>query len=203
MQISMLTYLAAWELNGGTAPGRSASGAHPSIVPAQTFATRDGYVSVFVGNDEIWRRLVGALSQPELRDDRFADGQGRYRNRGELVAVLESVFSEWSVADLVRVLRDHRVPCAPVNSVSDALEDPQVADRGMVVPVEHPGYGTYRVARGPIGLVPAPTTGAPVLGQDSKAILLDSGFSDAEVDDLIADGVVVQAGESSHTSNRE
>jgi hypothetical protein len=41
------------------------------------------------------------------------------------------------------------------------------------------------------------------LGQDSKAILLDSGFSDAEVDDLIADGVVVQAGESSHTSNRE
>ena len=67
VQISMLSYVAAWGLNGGSLPAREQSGAHPSIVPAQTFATRDGHVSVFVGNDEIWGRLVGVLAARAAR----------------------------------------------------------------------------------------------------------------------------------------
>ena len=129
VQISMLSYVAAWGLNGRSLPAREQSGAHPSIVPAQTFATRDGHVSVFVGNDEIWGRLVGVLSRPELRDERFADGKSRYRHRRELLPCLEALFSEWATADLVEALRERRVPCAPVNSVSAALEDPQVSAR--------------------------------------------------------------------------
>ena len=79
VQVSMLTYLAAWGLTAGYVPERFSGGAHPSLVPAQVFATADGWVSIFVGNDGLWAKLVAARR-------RRAPRRARARDRGRATA---------------------------------------------------------------------------------------------------------------------
>jgi crotonobetainyl-CoA:carnitine CoA-transferase CaiB-like acyl-CoA transferase len=198
VQVSMLTYLAAWQMNSGFIPGRTPSGSHPSIVPAQTFAAADGYLSIFVGNDQMWARFVTALDDPRVADATWLTAAGRYEHRAAVIACLQQILVQRPVAEWVERLTAHGVPGAPVNGVAEALTDPQVAARGLVATVvaggpagDGIGPREYRCVRGPLPTAaPAPTTGAPTLGQHTAEVLCELGYGPERLRELAEGGTV-------------
>jgi crotonobetainyl-CoA:carnitine CoA-transferase CaiB-like acyl-CoA transferase len=176
VQVSMLTYLAAWSLNEGFEPLRHGHGAHPSIVPAQTFATADGYLSLFVGNDPMWQRLVDTLGEPALADPAYTTLAGRSAHRETVLDVLARTFATNTSAHWDELLTRAAVPCGAVNDLATALADPQVAARGMLGTATHPDYAPYQHVRGPVpGLAGGDTRGAPLLGQHTGEVLDELG----------------------------
>ncbi|MBM3957964.1 MAG: CoA transferase [Gemmatimonadetes bacterium] len=171
--LAMLSYMATWSLNAGWEPVRTHLSAHQTIVPAQTFATKDGWLAVFPARERFYRELVGLMGLEHLAaDPRFAAFADRLENRDELLPVLEERFRQRSTAEWLDVLRG-RVPCAPVNSLREALNDEQVLARGLIVESNHPVYGRVRQVGCPIvteGAVTAPAPG-PALGQHTDEVL--------------------------------
>jgi crotonobetainyl-CoA:carnitine CoA-transferase CaiB-like acyl-CoA transferase len=172
--VSMLSYFAIWTLNRDWQPVRVADSGHQSLVPAQNFRTRDGWLVVFCNKEKFWHALTDAMELPEVaRDARFATFAERSAHRTALLPLLEARFAERTTADWLARLRG-RVPCAPVNTIAQALEDEQVRAREMIVEVKHPRLGTLREVASPVKTdgTPAPTR-APALGEHTEEILRD------------------------------
>ena len=171
--VSMLSYFAVWALNRDWQAERVADSGHQSLVPAQNFPTRDGWIVVFCNKDKFWQGLVEALGLPDLgRDARFATFADRLAHKDALLPMLRARFAERTTDDWLARLRG-RVPCAPVNTLAQALQDEQVRSRGMIIEVEHPALGTLREVASPIrtaGTSDAPAP-APWLGQHTDEIL--------------------------------
>ncbi len=189
--VSMLSYYAIWALNRDWQPRRVADSGHQSLVPAQNFATRDGFIVVFCNKPKFWDALVDALGLPEVgRDPRFATFADRLAHKDALVPVLAARFRERTTAEWLAHLRG-RVPCAPVNTVAQALEDEQVRAREMIIEVKHPELGTLREVASPVktpGAITAPTPG-PKLGQHTDEILRALlGYDPARIASLRASG---------------
>ncbi|MFI5375322.1 MAG: CaiB/BaiF CoA transferase family protein [Candidatus Rokuibacteriota bacterium] len=191
--VSMLSYFAVWTLNRDWIAERTRDSAHQTLVPAQNFPTRDGWIVVFCNKDKFWRDLVETLGVPELAEDaRFATFGNRFDHRETLLPLLRARFETRTTADWLDRLRG-RVPCAPVNDVRQALADPQVLARDMIVEVEHPEFGTLREVRSPVrteGEIRQPRR-APRLGEHTDSILRDVlGYSDGTIARLRSAGVI-------------
>jgi crotonobetainyl-CoA:carnitine CoA-transferase CaiB-like acyl-CoA transferase len=196
VQMSMLTYLAAWQLNAGYEGGRTPSASHPSIVPAQTFPSADGHVSIFVGNDTMWVRLCDVVGDPFLARPEFSENSGRLRHRDELVAHLTQCLSEQTTAHWVALLKSGGVPCAAVSSLSEALTEPHLRARGLVGSATHPQYGEYSYIGGPLpGMQQGDLLPAPLLGEHSRSVLSGLGFASAHIDDLLRAGTILDTTE--------
>ena len=171
--VSMLSYFAIWTLNRDWAPTRVADSGHQSLVPAQNFRTRDGWIVVFCNKEKFWRALVEALELPELADDaRFRSFADRRTHKDALVPILAARFAERTTGEWLARLRG-AVPCAPVNTLAQALEDEQVRARDMIIDVKHPRFGVLREVASPVktdGAVTSPAP-APALGQHTDDIL--------------------------------
>ncbi len=173
--VSMLSYFAIWSLNRGWAPRRVADSGHQTLVPAQNFQTRDGWMVVFCNKEKFWEALVDALELPELaRDPRFTSFTDRLANKEALLAGLKPRFLTRTTSEWLARLQG-RVPCAPVNSMGEALADEHVRQRGMIVEVEHPVFGRLREVGSPIRTAgaAAPRAPGPRLGEHTAAILRD------------------------------
>jgi crotonobetainyl-CoA:carnitine CoA-transferase CaiB-like acyl-CoA transferase len=195
VQVAMLANQAATFLATGIPPGRLGN-AHPSIVPYQAFATRDGYVLLAVGNDAQFARLCDVAGRPDLAaDPRFATNAGRVVNRDVLVPALEALLAARTSRSWIEALEAAGVPCGPVNDLAEVFEDPQVVHRGLRVELQHPVAGTVPVVRSPIRLSGTPVVhraAPPVLGQHSRQVLADLlGLEDGEIEALRASGAVV------------
>ena len=191
--ISMLTHMATHHLHTGDEPRRLPGGSHPSVVPSQTFPTADGWMMVMCMKDKFWSRLCELIERPALtRDPRYAGFAERLANRVALVEELSAVFRTRPTAAWIDRLRG-QVPCAPINSVSQALADPQVAHRQMVVTVDHPQLGPLREVGCPIKIddvEPRYLPGA-ALGADTAAILHEwLSCGDDEIEQLHRDGAI-------------
>ncbi len=172
--LHLLGYTGTMWLTNGEVPQPPGS-AHEYTVPWQAFAVSDGHIVVATRQEIFWRRLCDVLGDPVLAEDpRFADNPGRVAHRDALVPRLEALFKQRTVADWLQRLRAAEVPVAPVNNVDAAFAEPPVAERGMIVEVEHPDVGTVRLPGNPIkmsGETPRPSTPAPGLGQHTDAVL--------------------------------
>ena len=128
------------------------------------------------------------IGHPELAtDSRFANFSARRRNADELLAILDDVFALRPVAEWLSALRAAGVPCGPVNSVRDALSDPQTSARGMIIETEHPRFGTVRQVRSPVRVGHGDTSyrRAPARHEDAGHVLGDLLGYDAErIDEL-------------------
>jgi crotonobetainyl-CoA:carnitine CoA-transferase CaiB-like acyl-CoA transferase len=143
--ISLLNYPATWHMNGGFEPVRTRNSAHPSLVPFQNFQTADGWIVVGCAKEKFWQRLAETVGRPELSaDPRFATFAARAENRDELLPILEGIFRGRSSAEWLEALMTAGVPCGPVNSVAQALADPQTAARNMIIQTDHPQFGRIR-----------------------------------------------------------
>ncbi|HEU4370930.1 MAG TPA: CoA transferase [Methylomirabilota bacterium] len=171
--VSMLSYFAIWALNRDWQADRVADSGHQSLVPAQNFPTRDGWIVVFCNKEKFWQALVEALELPDVgRDARFATFAGRLAHKDALVPLLKARFARHTTAEWLARLQG-RVPCAPVNTLAQALEDEQVRARGMILEVKHPVLGVLREVASPVRTAGALTTPAPAprLGQHTSEIL--------------------------------
>ena len=190
--ISMLNYLAIWTLNRDWRPQRLPEGAHQSLVPSQSFQTRDGWIVIMCMKEKFWERLVERIGLASLRDDpRFRTFADRLANRDALRPLLRAAFLRRTTAEWLERLRGH-VPIAPVHSVEEALADEQVRAREMVVELPHPLFGPLREVGCPIkvgGVSPRYAPAAP-LGADTAALLEEVGVGPEELAGLRARGVV-------------
>ena len=189
--IAMLSYFASWTLNRDWEPARQENSSHQTLIPSQNFRTRDGWIVVFCAKEKFYESLVEAMGRPELATDpRFSNFAARLKNRDVLIPELEKEFARKDTSDWLEELRG-AVPCAPVNSVADALQDQQVLARKMILEVEHPEYGVIRQVASPIkmdGVIEHPTPG-PALGQHTDEVLTGLlGYSDERVSSLRANG---------------
>jgi crotonobetainyl-CoA:carnitine CoA-transferase CaiB-like acyl-CoA transferase len=191
--VSMLSYFAIWTLNREWQPERVADSGHQTLVPAQNFPTQDGWIVIFCNKDKFWQSLVEKMGLEELaRDPRFTSFADRLEHKAALVEILANRFRERTTAAWLELLRGH-VPCAPVNTVAQALEDEQVRARHMILEVEHPEWGTIREVASPVkteGAIrnPAP---APDLGQHTETILADIlGYGSQTIARLRAEGAI-------------
>jgi crotonobetainyl-CoA:carnitine CoA-transferase CaiB-like acyl-CoA transferase len=195
--VSMLSYFAIWALNRDWEPARVADSGHQTLVPAQNFPTRDGWIVIFCNKEKFWTALVDALELPALgADPRFASFPDRLRHKDALLPLLKARFAERTTAEWLTRLRG-RVPCAPVNSLAEALADEQVRARDMILEVEHPALGTLREVASPVrtgGAVTSPAP-APRLGEHTEPVLRDLlGYAPARIAALRASGALGSGG---------
>src|SRR5262245_24807470 len=171
--VSMLSYFAIWSLNRDWVPERVADSGHQTLVPAQNFQTRDGWIVVFCNKDKFWEALLDGLELTELASDRrFATFADRLANKTALLEILEPRFATRTTKEWLKRLSGS-VPCAPVNTMQQALDDEQVRGRDMIVEVAHPRFGVLREVASPIkteGAISAPSP-APALGEHTDALL--------------------------------
>jgi crotonobetainyl-CoA:carnitine CoA-transferase CaiB-like acyl-CoA transferase len=191
--VSMLNYLAVWSLNHNHRLDRLPDGAHQTLVPSQTFATRDGYVVIMCMKDKFWRRLAERMGLGHLLDDlRYRSFTDRLTNRAELIAQLSAVMRTKRTDEWLVILRGH-VPIAPVYTVAEALQDEQVLARDMVIDVDHPEFGRLRQTGCPLKIdgVQPRYLAASRLGADTQGLLRTLlGCSDDEIGALHAAGAI-------------
>jgi crotonobetainyl-CoA:carnitine CoA-transferase CaiB-like acyl-CoA transferase len=171
--VSMLSYFAIWSLNRDWTPERVADSGHQTLVPAQNFRTRDGWIVVFCNKDKFWEALLVALELEELRADRrFATFADRLANKAALLERLAPHFASRTTHEWLARLSGS-VPCAPVNTMQQALDDEQVRQRQMILEVTHPEFGVLREVASPIktdGAIATPAP-APALGEHTDRLL--------------------------------
>lgn len=179
--LSLLTYLAGWQLNCGAVPTRQPASAHPTLVPSQVFETRDGHLVIMVLADHFWVPMCEALGMPELAaDSRFADATQRLARRDELVPILENRLRQHSTQHWLEVLVSAGVPSAPVQSVPDALDGEQVRVRDMVLELHHSHYGSYKAIGNPLKISGSGIRRdrpAPLLGEHTEEVLKEAWSS--------------------------
>jgi crotonobetainyl-CoA:carnitine CoA-transferase CaiB-like acyl-CoA transferase len=190
--ISMLSYQATWHLTGGFEPERKSRSAHPSLVPFQAFPTADRWIVVACAKEKFFPRLAEVLGRPDLATDpRFVSFADRRANHEELQGILDEVFVQRGADEWLPLLRVAGVPCGPVNSVAEALLDPQTAARDMIVTTEHPHFGTVSQVASPVRVGPPPTaySRAPRRHENADQLLKELlGYDDDAVRDLGAAG---------------
>ena len=174
-QVATLENAVARYVATGEVPGPLGS-RHPSIAPFEALATKQGHLVVAAGNDALFAKLCDALGRPDLaRDARFASNEDRTQNVDELTPLLEAALASRTAAEWREILEGAGVPCGPVNDVAALLDDPQVAARNMVVPIDDPAAGGMKVAGNPIKLSgfddPATRGAVPEIDADRERIL--------------------------------
>ena len=193
VQVAMLANQAMNYLVSGKAPKRNGN-AHPNIQPQDVYACADGDAILVVGNDGQFAKLCAVLGQAEwAQDERFATNAQRVRNIALLSAMLRHEFAQRTRADLIAALDGAGVPCGAINSVPEVFEDPQVKARGMLKYVPHPSgvdvpqvSSPMRFAQTPLQDLAAP----PLLGQHSRQVLEELGYTAERIDQLQAAGVL-------------
>ena len=120
----------------GKSPKRHGNG-HPNLTPYEVYEARDGHFVIAVGNDGQFRALARVLGVPELGEHPdFATNRARLGHRAALNKALQAKISEWTKADLIAALTAANVPAGPINSVKEALTDPQCLARKMRIAPE-------------------------------------------------------------------
>ncbi|MGE3254250.1 CaiB/BaiF CoA transferase family protein [Pseudonocardia sp.] len=158
----------------GIDPGKLGS-AHPRNAPYEAFPAADGHLAVAAGNDSLFAAACRAIGRPYLAHDaRFATTTLRASNQKALKEIFENFCAERTVAALMEVFGAAGVPCAPVNSYSDALADAQTAHMGWVRPLTLPNGERTKTFLSPLrfdGENPALRWPPPGLGEHTDEVL--------------------------------
>jgi crotonobetainyl-CoA:carnitine CoA-transferase CaiB-like acyl-CoA transferase len=180
----------------GQAPGPGGS-AHHLSAPYQAFRAADGWLTIGGANQANWERLVRVLGAPEwLADTRFASNADRMNNLPALSELMNQKLKARPALEWIKALEAAGVPCGPINSVADMAADPQTLARAMVVELDHPRAGATRTLGLPIKLSATPgkvARPAPLLGQHTREVLAEFGFSSGEIEVLVRSGAAVAA----------
>lgn len=201
IEVSMLESTIEWmghamytQMYTGVQPPRMGL-SHITIAPYDAFPTRDGEILIGVQSDRGWQTLVNeVLEAPELADDpRFATNVDRVANRADCDATVAGLTKQWSTAELDARLAAAGVPAAQVKQIADVVEHPQLEarKRWRTVQSEHAEIrallppATFEDHEAIMGAVPA-------LGQHTREVLQRSGITDADIDALVAEGVVAE-----------
>jgi len=165
-----LSYLGTWYLNEGVVQGKVSRSGHPSLVPSQLFPTKDGWILIMCNKEKFWAELVQILGRPEwAKDPEFATFKARLENRDRVVKMLDKLSG--------------RVPISPVFDIGQALENPFVAEQGMVVEQDHPQRKKIRTISCPVHVSGGeqPKRICPGMGADTEDVLHAIGYSQERI----------------------
>ncbi len=169
--------------------------ARPFSAPTDAYPCKDGYVYFAITFNRMWRRFTKLIGREDLTNDsRFASSELRRRNRDYMDSLAKGWLANKTRAEAVKQLVEAGLPAGPVNTVTEAILDPQIKAREMIVDLDHPGIGKVPVSGIVIKLSKTPgsiKSPVPKIGQHNKEIyceLLD--YDDNELSQLKKDGII-------------
>jgi crotonobetainyl-CoA:carnitine CoA-transferase CaiB-like acyl-CoA transferase len=189
-QLTWLANVGSSYLNAGVLPTRWGN-AHPNIVPYEVYrGSDDRYFVVGVGTEALWKRSLQALEiQDDIgRDERFQTNALRIKNREILVPLLQNLFQQSPALTWLEKLAEADIPAAPINTVSEAVNDEQTRARSLIVQIEHPAMGTAKSIANPIRFSNTPVSyrlPPPLLGEHTREILESLGYTSEEVRSMV------------------
>jgi formyl-CoA transferase len=201
VDVSLLESALAWLVNVGQnylvsgSPPRRYGNAHPNVVPYQVFHAQDRPLALGVGNDRQFRTFCTLAGRPELAEDpRFATNTARLENRETLIPLVQELIAQRSADDWLRTLNDAGVPAGPINTIPQALADPQVQALGLIRTLPHPTAGSIQVIGPPVHLSATPLEprrAPPRHGEHTAEVLRELlGMGDEEIGALREGGAV-------------
>ncbi|RZI96624.1 MAG: CoA transferase [Variovorax sp.] len=175
VQISLLTYMATMHLMSGHVPDRIGN-SHFVHVPYNTYATQDGHIVIACIGDAFFERFLSVVPRPELQKPEYLEQPARYADRERIEKVINEELGQNTSAYWLEKLRAARIPCGPVNDFAEAMADPQVVARDMVVEVPLSQGGSVKMPGIPMKFSESGTPSfnpPPTLGRDTDAVLAD------------------------------
>ena len=149
-QIAILENAIARYLSKGEIPKPMGS-RHPSIAPFEAFKTKNSYIIIAAGNDKLFDGMCQTLGISEcVQDQRFKDNNTRNKHINDLKIIIEEKLKHKTTEDWVKLFTDKSIPCGPINNIKEAVENPQIQFRNMIVSAEHDKIGTFKMAGNPI-----------------------------------------------------
>lgn len=170
---------------------------HPVITPFQTFPTRDGFIAIALrgGIKDQWPLFCAAIDRVDIIDDpRFKDGWLRTQNYEALEPILTNAMKTRTSREWVEELEPAGIPCGPVNTIDQVASDPQIAARDMIINVQHPKAGGFKVVNTPFKFSRTPCRAeraSPDLGEHTQDVLSQLlGMTNEEISTLKSLGVI-------------
>lgn len=191
--VATLTYVAGNYFATGKTPPRLGS-AHPMIAPYQAYKTKDMYINIAVGNENLFKIFCETIGgQHLMKDPRFQTNPQRVKYRDELTEEIEKIFAEREGSHWIDILTKAGVPCGPVYMLDQLFSDPQIIHREMVVDLDHSTIGKIKVTGIPQKLSETPCRikgPPPILSEHTEEILLKLGYKKDEIEELKKDKVI-------------
>jgi len=175
-QVTVLENAFVRYLNTGEIP-HAIGTRHPVIAPFQAFQTKDGYIAVALrgGVKDQWPLYCAAIDRVDIIDDpRFRNGWLRTQNYEELKPILTEAMKAKTTREWVEELERVGIPCGPVNTIDQVASDPQILAREMIIDVQHPDAGKFKVVNTPFKFSRTPyraERASPDLGEHTEDIL--------------------------------
>ena len=201
LEISLLEAAIAytvWESAGYFATGDIAEplgSSHRNSAPYQALKTKDGHINIGAPNQSNWERFANAIERTDLvARNEFKDNASRLVNRESLEVELELTLTTKSSGEWLEVLEKCGVPAGPILNVSEVWNDPQIQARNMEVTLEHPTAGKIKNIGLAAKLYSTPgriTKPAPLLGQHTREVLMNAGYSKKNIEALVNSGAAV------------
>lgn len=201
LEISLLEAAIAytvWESAGYFATGDIAEplgSSHRNSAPYQALKTKDGHINVGAPNQSNWERFASAIERTDLvTRNEFKDNASRLINRESLEVELELTLTTKSSGEWLEVLEKGGVPAGPILNVSEVWNDPQIQARNMEVTLDHPTAGKIKNIGLAAKLYSTPgriTKPAPLLGQHTREVLMNAGYSKKNIEALVDSGAAV------------
>ena len=148
-QIAILENAIARYLSKGEIPQPMGS-RHPSIAPFEAFKTKDSHIIIAAGNEKLFQGMCEVLNCDSYKQEKFKDNQSRNKNIGELKVIIESKLKDKTTEDWVSLFTEKKIPCGPIYNIKEAVENPQIEFRNMIVSANHNKIGKFKMAGNPI-----------------------------------------------------
>ncbi|MGE8637116.1 MAG: CaiB/BaiF CoA transferase family protein [Achromobacter sp.] len=194
--LGLMSYMAQNYWRTGKVPQRMGTG-HPAMCPYQAFRAADGDLMLGVGNDAQWQRFCAVAGlQDYVAAPEFASNAARVRNFDATVALVQARIETRTVAQWLAALKPAGIACSAIHTLDQALAHRQVAARELIVTTWHPVLGEVRNIGLPVRFNGQPRQAArpaPLLGEHSREILADLGYTSAEIEAMLAAGSVQAA----------
>ena len=176
-QIAILENAIARYFSSGEIPKPMGS-RHPSITPFEAYKTKDSFIIIAAGNDKLFENLCNSLGCKEyIKDKRFLNNKVRNANANDLKLILEKYLIKNSTNHWIKLFTKMSIPCGPIYNIKQAVENPQIKSRNMIVSSTHKKIGKFKMAGNPIKMSnykdPSTRGEIPDLDQHRKKILKD------------------------------